>query len=140
MTQEDKQLLLKDLCARLPYGVICNANGINLDGELLFINKVYNLVALYNDKAVGKFDTCPIADVKPYLRPMSSMTEEEKSIMDSLWKENNKLVFADPDSIRRYRFYDISVVDFLNKRHFDYRGLIEKGLAIEVTKENEPYK
>lgn len=130
MTQEDKQLLLLDLSARLPYGVMCHANEINLDGELLFINKVYNIVALYNDKALGKFNTCPIADITPYLRPMSSMTKEERKIYA-------KLLFADLGGV--YEDY-YKALDYLNAHHFDYRGLIEKGLAIEVTESNNPYE
>ena len=118
-----QELLMKDLCARLPYGVMCHANEINLDGELLFINKVYNIVALYNDKAIGKFDTCPIADIKLYLRPMSSMTEEEKReyiILDDLVTVDGVLVSS------------CETFDWLNTHHFDYRGLIEKGLALEA--------
>lgn len=125
MTQSDKELLIKDLCTRLPYGVMCRANEINLDGELLFINKVNNIVALYNDKAIGKFDTCQIADVKPYLRPMSSMIEEEK-------KEYDNLRAHVCDDYNRYCFDTYKSIDWLNAHHFDYRGLIERGLALEA--------
>ena len=121
MTQEDKNLLLKDLCARLPYGVVMNTS--NGDGHLCSINQTIfgneygiNISATrrdyFNDEKLN---------FKPYLRPMSSMTKEER-------KYFQKLAFP----------YDF--VDALNKHHFDYRGLIEKGLAIEVTKENNPYK
>lgn len=123
MTREEIQLLLKDLCSRLPYGVMCHANEINLDGDLLFINKVYNIVALYNDNAVGKFNTCPIADVKPYLRPMSSMTEEEEVYYSTVYTT--------------LKFYEKE--DWLNAHHFDYRivpstgkSMIESGLALEA--------
>jgi hypothetical protein len=68
-------------------------------------------------------------DIKPYLRPMSSMTEEEK-------EEYHKLC----DSYYGIYFDSIDSIDWLNKHHFDYRGLIPKNLAIEVTKENNPYK
>ena len=136
MTQEEKSLLLKDLSARLPYGIMCHANEINLDGELLFINKVYNIVAVYNDKATRKFDTCPIVnfdtcpivDIKPYLRPMSSMTEEEKRE----YNLTKTLSIVDYPTLNSF--------DWLNAHHFDYRNLIEKGLAIEITEENTPYK
>jgi len=132
MTQEEKQLLLKDLCARLPYGVICRANEINLDGELLFINKIYNIVALYNDKATGKFDTCPIDDVKPYLRPMSSMTEEEKTKVNELIY-NRESIFTSPVPVWVINESDIETyIDFCLERHLDWRGLIEKGLALEA--------
>ena len=128
MTQEDKQLLFKDLCARLPYGVTCHANEINLDGDLLFINKVYKTVALYNDKAIGKFDTCPIDDVKPYLRPMSSMTEDEEYEYDNLityeCNDEEGICF----SINNFD----KLLDWFNRKMFDYRGLIPMGLALEA--------
>ena len=137
MTQEDKQLLFKDLCARLPYGVTCHANEINLDGDLLFINKVYKTVALYNDKAIGKFDTCPIDDVKPYLRPMSSMTEEE--FLEYHKIKYNKVTYRHGyERIDVGKFHNVGIipiedyVDWLNSHHFDYRGIIKKGLALEA--------
>lgn len=123
MTQEDKQLLFKDLCARLPYGVTCHANEINLDGDLLFINKVYKTVALYNDKAIGKFDTCPIDDVKPYLRPMSLMTEEELH-------EYNMHLFGITTGVDAMNF-----MIWIYQHHLDILHLIEKGLALEASEE-----
>ena len=109
MKQEDKELLLKDLCARLPYGVICRLSEPPY-GETIEPLKIGGLRNLIEEKW----------DVKPYLRPMSSMTEEEEIAF--LNKENHE------------------IYDWMNRHHFDYRGLIEKGLAIEVTEENNPYK
>ena len=120
-----EKLLMGDICARLPYGVMCHANEINLDGKLLFINKVHNIVALYNDKAIGKFDTCQIADVKPYLRPMSSMTDEESKEFALL--QTDFYV----DGIL-YPIAAINMINWLNSHHFDYCGLIEKGLALKA--------
>ena len=105
MTQEEKQLLFIDLCARLPYGVIVKENdGVNeKDNKLLDIDM---------------FDGCInydyiIEDIKPYLRPMSSMTEEEiKELGDCV------------------TIYD--QVDIMLSHHLDCRGLIEKGLALEA--------
>jgi hypothetical protein len=123
MEKDNKQLLIRDICARLPYGVHVKFKQYN---EPLYLS-IDDKLAIYNGGEL-------INDLQYlYLRPMSSMTEEERRIMDNLWKDDNKLVFADPSKIRRYRFYDISVVDFLNSNHFDYRGLIEKGLALEAT-------
>lgn len=107
MTQEDKELLLKDLCARLPYGVICKSNS-------------YRNI-LFNSSHISLIES---EEIKPYLRPMSSMTEEEENEY-----YNTEFGF----NIHSDR------VDWLNAHHFDYRGLIERGLAIEVTKENNPY-
>ena len=111
MTQKDKELLMKDLCARLPYRVkymdlwnpdelpttLCD---INVDVELIMNTDGFSL----------EIEKC-----KPYLFPLSSMTEKQKieltCIIDS----------------------DYAQIDWYNKNHFDYRGLIEKGLAIDAT-------
>lgn len=113
MTQEEKQLLLRDICTRLPYGVIAYASEINKNGIITDVNIPYNIVNLTVDNGSGKYELVPLFDIKPYLRPMSSMTEEEKDMYN-----NTFLVMWD-------------AVDWLNKHHFDYRGLIEKGLALE---------
>ena len=125
MTQSDRELLLKDLSARLTYKPVCHAGEINHDGELYFINTIYNIVALTSDKAAGKFETCPVVDVKPYLRPLSSMTKEEKEEYICL----SDLVAVDGVFVSSYETFD-----WLNKHHFDYRGLIEKGLALKAPK------
>ena len=111
MTQKDKELLLKDLCARLPYGVKmlgpwkkdepCKLSEINLTSSQQI--RVFE-------------DWFSIEDCKPYLRQMSSMTEEEGIFY------NIKYPY-----IKNYE-----QLDWLNAHHFDYRGLIEKGLALEA--------
>ena len=116
MTQEDKQLLLKDICARLPYGV-------------KIYKTLYGAITL-NERDIESFRKGFDDILKPYLRPMSSMTKEEK-------KELNNVL--------EYQYYSddscmCESTDWLNVHHFDYRCLIEKGLAIEVTEENNPYK
>ena len=124
MTREDKQLLLTDLCARLRYGVICE---IDL--------KPYKLKGINKHKKLWwfEFDGFRCLDgVKPYLRPMSSMTEEEEIEYDA--------IFAKPWYNSFYIDNSLNGIDWLNTHHFDYRGLIEKGLAVEVTEENNPYK
>ena len=110
MTKEEKQLLLKDLCGRLPYGV-----------HILYDNtevREMGLGSLHD----FMFDS---AEVKPYLRPMSSMTEEEKAIYT-----NYKIVVRGLGIMFEYNL-DF-VTEWLLKHHFDYRGLIEKGLALEA--------
>ena len=146
LTQEDKQLLLADLCARLPHGVkISTHDGSQTMVGIICTNgggKVYTSNMLYN-----------ISQVKLYLRPMSSMTEEEKKDLlvtivgnegskyfqvlqdgsinntDDTIKDLNKFnmhwVNFDKDTVTLY-------LDWLNAHHFDYRGLIEKGLALEA--------
>ena len=116
MTQEDKKLLLIDLCARLPYYTELYSNVADGNWAILTPVVISNLMSA-TDKLV----------IKPYLRSMSSMTEEEKQVLELC------NAFVEPRSIELK-------VDFYNQYHFDFRGLIEKGLAIEVTEENNPYK
>lgn len=130
MTKENKELLLKDLCTRLPYGVIMNTP--NGDGHLCNINQTIfgneygiNISATKRDY----FDDSKV-EIKPYLRTMASMTKEERKIYA-------KLLFADLGGV--YEDY-YKALDYLNSIHVDYRGLIEKGFAIAVAKENNPYK
>lgn len=153
MKEEEKELLLKDLCARLPYGVFCN---MGLDYPLplqrLLVDKLDGiLLDFYED---GKDYQVYLSEVKPYLRPMSSMTEEEKEELKELcsiyiptdsknidFEDYGILVLTHHLTDNSYNFkLNLNVVDWLNKHHFDYRGLIEKGLAIEVTENNNPYK
>jgi hypothetical protein len=127
MTQEDKELLLKDLCARLPYGV-------KVRDELGRVNKLVignaDLIRLYyNDFSIYRENALSL----PYLRPMSSMTEEEEIEYDATFATIE--IDGHYDSTMTYKSFD-----FLNAHHFDYRGLIPKGLALEVTEENNPYK
>jgi hypothetical protein len=130
MTKEDKELLFQDLCARLPYGVVIHIHDINVDDyDRQLIPEDIDFIQL-NKK-----------DCKPYLRPMSSMTEEEKKDFLHLtnWDENDLI-----DIIKYPHMYEFTIsikaFDWLNKNYFDYRGLIPKGLAIEVTEKNNPYK
>lgn len=146
MRQEDKELLLKDLCSRLPYGVKIELTWWVM-GEGTCINTTLepdHIEQLLNDE---DDDT----EIKPYLRPMSSMTEEEFTKL----KEYSGLKYDQLDLASfqngTYKCLDfylsevpsvvvIKVFDWLNRYHFDYRNLIQIGLAIAVTKENNPYK
>lgn len=147
MTQEEKELLLKDLSSRLRYQPFCKKVDVEDDFCECDATLGYSLRDLIDNKII----------IKPYLRPMSSMTEEEreefwKEVLDIDWRE---LEFdEEPDEVpfpfteNDCGFYldniylaDLfAVIDWLNEHHFDYRGLIPKGLAIEVTKDNNPYK
>jgi len=137
MTQEDKELLLKDLCARLLYsikvhhyqGSNCILKFINLITYAAYV-EVYDCIAFKDFIQDGQRR---IFEYKPYLRPMSSMTKEERNEYDSKRKHIC-------DDYNRYCFDTVASIDWLNAHHFDYRGLIEKGLAIAVTEENNPYK
>lgn len=131
MMQENKELLLKDLCARLPYGVICNTP--KGDGHLCSINQtIFGTKYGINIKATERdyFNDNEVC-IKPYLRSMDSMTYEEKIEYLNICGNEMENPLASP----RY-----SGIDYLNSIHVDYRGLIPKGLAIEVTESNNPYK
>ena len=99
-----KQILLSDLCARLPYGVIVHFDGWN--PEKLTDIDLHTMV-------VNGMGGLP----KPYLRPMSSMTESESFRFNRLEVYEGKID---------------EIIDFFNSKHLDYRGLIEKGLALEA--------
>lgn len=129
MTQEEKQLLLKDLCAREPYHPKIQVFNQGYEG---FQDGEFDTNLWLHHIDAFRFDRI---EILPYLRPMSSMTEEEKKKMQALYHENTQNVFKDPAEIRAYRFYDISVVDWLNKKGFDYRGLIPMNLALEAPKD-----
>ena len=123
MTQEEKQLVLKDLTARLPYGVIALASEINIKGVITDINTSYNIVHLTIDNQSSEYERVPIDDIKPYLRPMSSMTKEERKVYMEIGSHLCGEIVAK------------TMIDWLNKNHFDYRGLIETGLALEAPPE-----
>ena len=133
MTQEDKELLLKDLCARLPYGV-CYKHFTWDDerGEECIAAKIYSINSDGYVKNCYDDETVYIDDVRPYLFPLSSMTEEQcyelasiRSGFQDCWKYIKTPI---PLSICNFE-----QIDWFNKNHFDYKGLIKKGLAIDAT-------
>ena len=127
MTQEEKDLLLKDLCARLPYGV--RYRHVTWDdkyGETYIAAQIYSINTDGYVKNCYDDETVYIDNVRLYLLPLSSMTEEQKKEYQYITER----WMYDPA-------YSISdSIDWLNKHHFDYRGLIEKGLAIDATELN----
>lgn len=137
MTNENKRLLLKDLCARLPYHP--NIRVFNPDG--------------FEGYQTGEFDTSlwphhiepfqmdRFEIIKPYLRPMSSMTEEEKMQLKEEHSKDTRL-FAEAltkaaagDTSMRGKVIPHFAADWCNKNHFDFRGLIPMGLALEAPKD-----
>jgi len=128
MTEKEKQLLLKDLCARLPYGVklgfensdlILVPTDFNIYTMQLSTNQIY---PKSNSVAIGHI--YDIWNYRPYLRPMSSMTEEERI-------EFERLSFI-YDASDGSMLFSEKGLDWLNAHHFDFRGLIEKKLALEA--------
>ena len=154
MTQEEKQLLLADLSARLPYGVkgIITYNG---DKDIFTIKGIFNILFLSDTEC------CHVEDFKPYLRSMSSMTEEERLELLEVVVGKDAIKYfqvlidgsidntdAEHQDLQNFTMHWVnfdgintaSYLDWLNAHHFDYRGLIEKNLAIAVTEENNLYK
>ena len=141
MTQEDKQLLLVDLCARLPYGVKAQVWGWDEEkGEVEVPLKVYSintdgyLSFEYNHYSV---ETVYVEDCRLYLRPMSSMTRKElhecQEILGMGVEIQDGFIRIIDSSIKRFTYLEIDAVfAFLNKKMFDIRGLIPKGLALEA--------
>lgn len=121
MTPEEKELLLKDLCARLPYGVKCQIDTgdtdvyvdtlgiITIDGCACFL------------ETIDTEDVLGYGDIKPYLFPLSSMTDEQFKLFDGVFLPNGHVVASDLG------------LDYLNSIHVDYRGLIPLGLAKDAT-------
>lgn len=118
MKQEDKELLLTELSSRIRYGLkVC----IDREGyDVGRLNCVERFVADDGDECwavtVGIYRGVDLERIRPYLRPMSNMTDDDWNIFDSLAREPMQN----------------GLFDWLNSRHFDYRGLIEKGLALEA--------
>ena len=129
MTQEDKMLLIKDLSSRLPYAVhvqhISGVSGILHDISIFHKydenDNIYDAICytdLFKDGS-----SMGIEQFKPYLFHLSSMTDNQKQeyqYITERWMYDSSYSISDS-------------IDWLNKNHFDYRGLIEKGLAIDAT-------
>ena len=115
MNNEEKQLLLKDLCARLPYGVKTCTYIPHLGGGWETIERTLNSITI--DELMG--DSLYL-DEKPYLRLMSSMTEEERNEYNDIYQ------------CRCHEKSAIRLTTLCYSHHLDINGLIEKGLAIEA--------
>ena len=148
MTQEDKILLIKDLSSRLPYAVhVQHTSGFS--GTLYNISmhhkydkndNIYDIIC-YTD-FFGDGDSITIEHFKPYLFPLSSMTDAEQEELKQEHSKDEMLYIeclereAKGDNSMRGKVITHYAMDWCNKNHFDYRGLIEKGLAIDATELN----
>jgi hypothetical protein len=128
MDKELKDLLLKDLCTRLPYGVRFMIDKIYLTENMIKdgydkIQELYGITCEGNVELLNTDYHMPVESIKPYLFPLSSMTEEQKQEYQHIterWMYDSSYSISDS-------------TDWLDVNHFDYRGLIEKGLAIDAT-------
>ena len=134
MTQEERDLLRKDLCARLPYGVKIELTWWVM-GEGTYINTTLepdHIEQLLNDE---DGDT----EIKPYIFPLSSMTEEQKEELEDMnWSFDDSVINNIVECLGKHRqfvahFDCFALIDWLNKNYFDYRDLIGRGLAIDCT-------
>lgn len=143
MTQEQKDILLKDLCARVPYGVKFKHEGRRTIGKVLSIYPHRKWAGvIYFDDAINHPKECDMGDIKPYLFPLSSMTEEQLfEVQEILGKNEIKI----EDSFLRIVDSDRNTISYLEirallnwfyKNHFDIYGLIPIGLAIDATNKN----
>ena len=131
MTQEDKEILIRDLCGRLPYGI--KASYYGADEECETWDEVDGVAFDYVE--IGQY-SLPIERIKPYLFPMSSMTDEQKKYITDKWGINEEFDFEIDPNWGEYFVelgYTVDFIDWLNKNHFDYRGLIDKSLALDAT-------
>ena len=139
MKQEDKDLLLKDLCARLPYCVKLWHESYIFNLTLHAIDSTQFAVDVSNNNLNNNRSWWnSIEQVKPYLFPLSSMTEEQKIKYENLCVkveecEGSHYGFCDRDCLNISYEDTYHSIDWLNANHFDYRGLIEKELAIDAT-------
>ena len=128
MKQEEKELLLKDISARLPYRIcVEHTNGFRGILHDITVYFTYNEDNTIKDYLCYtnffKNEPCKIEFFKPYLFPLSSMTEEQKKELQSLMAQDSYGIL----------YHTIKSYDYLNKHHFDYRGLIPMGLSIDAT-------
>ncbi|MCI7442306.1 MAG: hypothetical protein MSA89_04350 [Clostridium sp.] len=118
MKQENKELLFRDLCARVPYGV-----------KVQYMNNIFviDYISSYEEVKLDTPDsyTVGVSEVKPYLFPLSSMTEEQTkeliNLINTGQNDNNEFMRT------------LCRIEFYHKHHFDYRGLIYRGLALDAT-------
>ena len=132
MTQNEKDILFKDLCARLPYGI--KGNFLNSDGSLSHDTLLRKVSITYSClvTADGNDGMGLNGDVKPYLFPLSSMTEEQKQEYRKVCELDTEILEKHPmDGSPFPAMYNSQ--DWLDAHHFDYRGLIPMGLAIDAT-------
>ena len=133
MTQNEKDLLLKDLCARLPYGVKGEKYTIRMDGEFVPLIDVEIIIA----EDIITLNGCPGYTIKPYLFPLSSMTDEDYAIYSKIWEDTGKTAYLEGchhliSTIKAYK----AANDYLISKHYDINGLIPMGLANDATDKN----
>ena len=131
MTREQENLLLKDLCARLPYGVKMNHIADDEHSPKTLIGIAKDMITL---EGLGGYECVDTEDYKPYLFPLSSMTEKQKREYN-FWKHEVPICHYEyGDVVEEIELYDSpESIEYLIENHFDYRGLIPMGIALDAT-------
>lgn len=135
MKDEEKKILLTDLCARLPYGVKVFLEETDEVEEVFCLHLRQEAVYTQNLESKSGTTLCPIEKIKPFLRPMSSMTEEEIIHLNEITHEFSKIFFSAKSIEDRKKAtfeHHSKRIDYLNSIFIDYRGLIPMGLALEA--------
>ena len=141
MTKEDRQLLLKDLAARFPYGVVLDVDTTDWRAPQGHIQvKIESYGIIFKDLSLIVNGSYYGDNYKPYLRPISSMTDEEfaeyEKAKDLDTLDSSETLIKNMKAKHRVRISKwYHGTDWLNAHHFDYRGLIERGLALEASEE-----
>lgn len=139
MTQEEKDLLIKDLSVRTPYKV--KASYYGADEEMECTDIVEGVIIDNNDAEIiiGQYGL-DIEKIKPYLFPLSNISEEQENEWDKLFTdplcERVEILHTREEDLLLRAKACFASIDYLNKNHFDYRGLIPMGLALDATNKN----
>ena len=136
MNREEKYLVIDDISGRIPHGVVFKTDWGNKTLKGIQYDYVNTLLYFGVCDSTNKIFETYVSDVKPYLLPMTSMTEEKRKYISDRWGINENFNFEiDPN----WGDYHIEAedaagfIDWLNRNHYDYRGLIPKGLALDAT-------
>jgi hypothetical protein len=145
MTQQEKEILIKDLCARLPYGVKISIPDLwTHKEEIETLDEIFK-----GDDGIYRVNSSGMCleYVKPYLFPLSNMTEEQKEEFNNILSsvglcyaydaDNSIIIFSNSNYNKNNYISDFDKIEvWLNKNHFDYSGLIPMGLAKNATNLN----
>lgn len=130
MNREEKYLVIDDISGRVPHGVVCKTDWGNKTLKGIQYDNVNTLLYFGVCNSTNKVIETYVSEVKPYLLPISSMSDKQKKELDDTLIRLNLKALSDEMSSEVIATYEI---DFYNKNHIDYRGLIPKGLALDAT-------
>ena len=130
MNREEKYLVIDDISGRVPHGVVFNTDWGNKTLKGIQYDNVNTLLYFGVCNSTNKVIETYVSEVKPYLFPISSMSDKQKKELEDTLIRLNLEALSDEISSEVIATYEI---DFYNKNHIDYRGLIPKGLALDAT-------